>query len=307
MDRRPFYLQALAAVEKAARGSHRHRLAFAPVRYLRGMFYSKFLYPLNHRSLRRKAPLFFGGHMEVLLPAGLDIYLLGAKTHDSEIRLARFMIRHLEEGMAMLDVGAHFGFFSRLGAQLVGQQGRVLAVEAAGNTFQALQLNIAAYPAIEAIRVAASDAEGTAVFYEFPALYSEYNTMDKGQFEHAGWNQRVEPQAVRVPACRMDHLMEEKRHLAQFIKVDVEGAEAQVATGLEQWLTTSYARWLAMEFLAEERHNDSHRRAVRLLAGHGWRPFYIQADGALLACPDIEAYLKEKSLDSDNIIFQPER
>ena len=307
MDRRPFFLQALAAVEKAARGSHRHRLAFAPARYLWGMFYSKFLYPLNHRSLRRKAPLFFGGDMEVLLPAGLDIYLLGAKTHDSEIRLARFLIRHLGEGMTMLDVGAHFGFFSRLGAQLVGQAGRVLAVEAAGNTFQALQRNIAGHPAIEAIRVAASDAEGTAVFYEFPALFSEYNTMDKGQFEDAAWNRNVEPQAIKVPARRMDHLMVEKRCPAQFIKVDVEGAEAQVVAGLEQWLATPHARWLAMEYLAEERHNDSHRRAVLLMAQHGWLPFSIQADGSLLACPDIEAYLKERTLDSDNIIFQPEQ
>lgn len=305
-NKRTRRLKALAAVEKAAQGSPLHRLAFAPSRYLPGMLYSKLLYPLSGRSLRRRALLFFGGSMEVLLPAGLDIYLLGAKAHDSEIRLARFMIRHLEEGMAMLDVGAHFGFFSRLGAELAGPQGRVLAVEAAGGAFAVLLRNLAGHSSIKAIRAAASDEEGLATFYEFPALFSEYNTLDKAQFETEAWRRRIQPKVVKVPARRMDGLMEEEGLRAQFIKVDVEGAEAQVIAGLPKWLAGSGPRWVAMEYLAEERHNESHRRAAQLLAEYRWGPYIIQGDGSLAPCSDIEAHLKAKGLDSDNVVFQPE-
>ncbi len=305
-NKRTRHVHALAAVEKAAQGNHLHRLAFAPTRYFTGMLYSKLLYPLSGRSLRRRAPLFFGGSMEVLLPAGLDIYLLGAKSHDSEIRLARFMIRHLDEGMSMLDVGAHFGFFSRLGAELTGPQGRVLAVEAAGGTFAVLQRNLTGHPSIKAVRVAASDNEGTATFYEFPALFSEYNTLDKEQFEAEAWRRRIQPKTVKVPARRMDCLMEEEGISAHFIKIDVEGAETQVIAGLRKWIAGSGRKWIAMEYLAEERHNESHRRAANFLAKNRWLPCTIQADGTLAPCPDIETHLKERGLDSDNIVFQPE-
>lgn len=300
-------LQNLAAAEKAARGNHLHRLAFARGRYLWGMFYSKLAYPLAGGSRRQLAPLFFGGSMEVLLPAGLDIYLLGAKSHDSEIRLARFMIRCLEEGMAMLDVGAHFGFFSRLGMQLTGPRGRVLAVEAAGGAFKVLQRNTAGYSSVEIVRAAAGGEDGTATFYEFPALFSEYNTLDKGQFEAARWRRGIQPKVVKVPAWRMDRLMENKGFHAHFIKVDVEGAEEQVVKGLEKWLGSRESRWIVMEYLAEARQNESHRRAARFLADHGWRPYAIQADGGLAACPDIETYLQRRGLDSDNVAFLPER
>ncbi|MCB0597603.1 MAG: FkbM family methyltransferase [Lewinellaceae bacterium] len=304
MNKRQDCLQALAAVEKAARGSHLQRLAFAPFRYFWGMLHSKLLYPAGGRSRRQQAPLFFGGAMEVLLPAGLDIYLLGAKSHDSEIRLARFMIRQLEEGMAMLDVGAHFGFFSRLGAALAGEQGKVLGIEAAGGTFEVLRRNIAGHANIEAVRAAASDAEGTVTFYEFPALYSEYNTLEQGQFEGAAWRQGITPREVAVPAYPLDQLMEERNLYAHFIKIDVEGAEAQVVAGLKNWLGHPHARWLAMEYLAEERHNEGHRRAAQLLAEQGWQLFSIRPDGGLQACPDIEGYLREKGLDSDNVVFR---
>ena len=91
MHKQQAYLQALADAERAARGSHLQRLAFARGRYVLGMIHSKLLYPLGVRRLKRNAPLFFGGAMEVGLPAGLDLYLLGAKSHESEIRLARFL------------------------------------------------------------------------------------------------------------------------------------------------------------------------------------------------------------------------
>ena len=53
MNKRQDCLQALAAVEKAARGSHLQRLAFAPFRYFWGMLHSKLLYPAGGRSRRQ--------------------------------------------------------------------------------------------------------------------------------------------------------------------------------------------------------------------------------------------------------------
>lgn len=63
--------------------------------------------------------------MNIALPASTDIYLTGGKSHDSEIRLAKFLIKNLNQGDNFVDIGAHYGYFTLLGAHLVGKGGRV--------------------------------------------------------------------------------------------------------------------------------------------------------------------------------------
>ena len=166
-----------------------------------------------------------------------------------------------------------------------------------------MQRNISTFPQLEAIRAAASDRNGKLTFYEFPPLYSEYNTLAQDQFEAASWRKGINPKAVEVPAYAMDELMNEREFHAHFIKADVEGAEAQVVAGLKEWLNSSSSRWLALEYLAAERHNESHRKAAALLNWQGWKAFSIQTNGTLEACNNIEAHLASQGLDSDNIVF----
>ena len=134
-------IKKLAAIEQLARGSVLGRFFKNPVRYVAAIGYWRLFYPLKKRGKFARARTFFGAEMEVVLPSATEIFLFGAKTHDSEIRLARFLLKNLRPGHTFCDVGAHFGYFTLLASQLVGENGRVIAFEASRSTFEILKKN----------------------------------------------------------------------------------------------------------------------------------------------------------------------
>lgn len=297
------WLNKLSAIEKAANGGPIKRLLYAPFAYLAGVAHHRLIYQLMRYPWETNAPTFFGIPMRVLLPAGLDIYLLNAKTHDSEIRLARYMVKHLQEGHTVIDIGAHYGFFSLLAAKLIGDQGHLIAIEAAPSNFALLEKNLDALTHAQAIQRAASNKKGSLTFYEFPPLYSEYNTTDPVQYEEAVKASGHAGKKIEVPAIQIDDLLHTENLQPNFIKMDVEGAEALVLSGMQHYLSNKQGI-LAMEYLAPDRQNESHQKAANILKAAGWLPYIILKDGQLQACQNIEAYLENHHLDSDNIIWK---
>lgn len=298
------WIKKLNRIEAAAKGSPLKRMLFKPWAYLNGILHHRIIYTATKRPWKRKAITFFGTPMAVLLPAGLDIFLLDAKTHDSELRLARFLIRHLKKGQTVFDVGAHYGFFTLLASKLVGDTGKVLAIEAAPSTFPILTENVASHTNTEAFHIAASDKTGTIRFFEFPPLYSEYNTSDPIQYQQAVKESGVEGKEVLVNALPIDHLIVQENANPHFIKMDVEGAEALVLEGMTKWLNNKQGK-LVMEYLVGDHQDNAHQKAAAILTKYGWNAYSINADGQPIPCPNIEAYLSEIQLDSDNILFQP--
>ena len=297
------WLNKLSAIEKAAKGGPIKRLLYAPLAYLAGVIHHRLIYQLLRYPWETNASTFFGTPMRVLLPAGLDIYLLNAKTHDSEIRLAKYMVKHLQEGQTVIDIGAHYGFFSLLAAKIIGKQGRLIAIEAAPSNFALLEKNLRALAQAQALQRAASNKKGSLTFYEFPPLYSEYNTTDPIQYEEAVKASGHTGKKIEVPAIQIDELLHAESIKPNFIKMDVEGAEALVLSGMQHYLSLQQGV-LAMEYLASDRQNESHQKAASILKAAGWLSYIILADGQLQACQNIEAYLESHHLDSDNIIWK---
>jgi FkbM family methyltransferase len=296
-------LAALGKVEYLAGAGKIRRFLHHPGRYLFAVGFRAFVYPRTRKGVFKTAHTFMGHPMTVALPAGTDLYLTGGKTHDSEIRLARFMIRHLREGGVFWDVGAHFGYFSLLAAHLVGEDaGAVLAFEASGGAFQILQANTRNLKNIQTFHKAVSDAPGLAAFYEFPVLYSEYNTLDVGQFEQENWFQKFKPAKTEVQATTLDAQHAAVPRPPDVIKIDVEGAEYRVLRGAAK-LLTAHRPYVVMEYLEARRGNAAHQKAAELLLQLGFKPNHITAAGDLAPLADIDRYLTEHRLDSDNVVF----
>lgn len=302
MTKKMEWIKHLDRVERLARGGRWRRLRHAPGRYFFGQFFQKVIYPLRPLGLPVLARTFWGRKMQIILPAAMDIFLLGAKTHNSELRLARFLIDRLKEGDRVADIGAHYGFFSLLAAELVGPAGRVEAFEATGSTCEVLQKNVAGMPQVQARHLAISNVGGELDFYEFPTRYTEYNTLYPEQFKGQQWFERRLPQVRKVPAISFDDFCRTNQFQPTLIKIDVEGAEDRVIAGMEK-LLTSIRPVIVMEYLAEDRLNPAHRRAVELLRALGYASRRITEAGKLESCADIEAYLNERNLDSDNLVF----
>lgn len=295
-------LTRLNRIEQLARASRWKRLFYKPFVYVSAILYKGLVYPIVKKEWHVRARTFFGADMKVALPAATELALLGAKSHDSEIRLTRFLLQHLQPGQIFVDVGGHFGFYTLLAAHLVGERGKVFTFEAAPRVFQILKSNTQALPQVEVFHQAVSETSGSLVFYEFPLSHSEYNTLLPVQFEQSEWFHKVPHQKVEVPSVCLDAFFGKVHSQPDFIKIDVEGAEFEVikgATGLLQQHKTV----VAMEFLAAKRGNTEHYRAMALLEKLGYQSYCIDRAGKLKPCSDVEMHLAQKGLDSDNIVF----
>lgn len=289
-------------VEQLANAGKLSRLLHHPARYLYAMILSKMLYPLTHKGSLNEAPLFFGGSMKVLLPAATDIYLTGGKTHSSEIRLARYMIKNLKPGDSFLDIGAHFGYFTLLADSLVGDTGKVYAIEPARETFAILKENVGGHVNIRIFHNAVSDRNEGVSFYEFPVLYSEYNTLEPDKFLKEGWAKKYNPQKTEVQAVTIDGFLQVNDFTPAMIKIDVEGAEVQaVSGGKKTW--TEISPVLVMEFL-DEGYSGTYTTAASVMYSCGYKSFIINEDGTLIETGDILAYMRSHDMASENIVFK---
>ncbi|MCB0516532.1 MAG: FkbM family methyltransferase [Chitinophagales bacterium] len=277
-----------------------------PFTYLSSIFYHKCIYPFRHKGILRKAKLFWGEEMWVQLPAGMEILFTGGKAHDAETRLARFFIHQLQAGDCVIDIGAHYGYFSLLAAYLVGKNGKVLSFEAGKSTLEILQRNVAAHPQIKTFHQAIAAAQGEATFYEFSPLYSEYNTLEIEQFAEKRWFKNNPPEKFSVATRSLDDVIATEKIVPRLIKIDVEGAEAQIVAGSTQ-LLRSQNPFIVMEYLCAARDNLQHQKAAQLLKNEGFMPYAITQEGSLQALTDINAYLQDKQLETDNIVFCKEK
>jgi FkbM family methyltransferase len=296
-------LHLLQQVEKLAHGSKWKRLFKRPVPYVIAILHRVLVFPIQKKSLKKACMTFWGKKMHILLPSSTDIYLTGGKSHDSEIRLAKFLIHTLNQGDTFIDVGTHYGYFSLLAHQLVGPKGKVLSFEASPENFKMLRENARHCKAMETVHAVVSDHEGQYTFYEFPNLYSEYNTLDISQFENEPWLKNNPPVTHDLPGIRLDSFLKEKSIKPDCIKIDVEGAEYMVVKGLEEVLDHQEPV-LVLEFLSEKRGNHQHHKAKEWLGKKAYRPFVINEAGSLKEVPNIEAHLAKQRLDSDNIVFR---
>lgn len=295
-------LEQLKEVERLAHTTRTGRLLHHPFRYLSAILFKDFIYPRTKKEKEKKTRLFNGSMMTIILPSATDIYLTGGKSHDSEIRLARFLIRNVAEGSHFLDIGAHYGYFSLIASELTGAKGKVLALEPARKSGAVLQQNCKDRSNITIIPKAISDQIGEISFYEFPNLFSEYNAINIDQFRDEKWFADFNPVKTTVPTTTVNEITA-KDFKPTMIKIDVEGAELKVIEGGMDFFR-NHSPVIAMEYLAPARGNTEHRKALELLRQTGYQTYVLDQEGVLQQTRDIEQHLEKSGLESDNIIFK---
>lgn len=299
MNRQEIQLQKLSQLAGAGRLT---RFLHNPFKYLYAMYLIHIHYPATHKGSLKTTGLFFGGNMQVLLPAATDIYLTGGKTHDSEIRLAKYLSQNLENGQHFLDIGAHFGYFTLMASSLVGNEGRVLAIEPSKGSFNVLNSNTSGNQNVATRNNAVSDKLEQVSFYEFPVLYSEYNALNIEKFETEEWIKKNNPEKTTVNAVTIDALIAETGINPDIIKIDVEGAEVQAISGGSKTWQTGKAI-VIMEYLDEE-EQSSYTDAADILYNNSYHSYMIKEDGELEEVTDILSYMRQNNLTSENIVFK---
>lgn len=289
------------SVEEIAGLSKIRRLLRNPMKYFYAIAFRDFIYARNKREKLVDATLFYGKRMKIALPASTDIYLTGGKSHSSEIRLAKFLILNLNNGCHFLDIGAHYGYFTLIGSELVANEGLVFSFEPSDKSFSILSDNAAQLKNTFIHKKAVSDSTDNIVFYEFQNLQSEYNSSDVAQFENEEWFHDAPPSKIEVEATTID-LLVQQNFKPDIIKIDVEGAEDKVIQGGINYFK-SHTPQIVMEYLEPKRNNQNHKRAEKLLLGIGYHSHIINQNGVLEPINNIDDYLLSQKLESDNIVF----
>lgn len=156
----------------------------------------------------------------------------------------RFLMRTLAAGDLFIDIGANVGYYTALAIHLVGSEGRVLAFEPDPTSFRYLERTIAANPGAraEAFSVAASARAGRRPLYVSPA-----NRGDNRFHGFHGAMAGIEVETVAIDAV-MESLQSRPVPGKIVVKIDVQGSEGLVVSGMRHTLEKAADLVLLMEF-----------------------------------------------------------
>jgi FkbM family methyltransferase len=296
-------INSLASVERIAKKNKINRMINNPVKYIFSIMYRDFIYPFRKKEIVIKTKLFNGSPIIIALPASTDIFLTGGKSHISEIRLAKYLIKNLHSDSTFIDVGAHYGYFSLIASDIV-KDGKVYSFEPSSKSFNILKRNVSSITNVTIFNKAVSQGNTPIAFYEFDNLHSEYNSTQISQFENEDWFKAIKPNMQKIDSISLSTFCTDNSIYPDIIKIDVEGFENEVIKGAENLLTSSKKKPIViLEYLEPKRGNAAHKEAFSLLSRWGYSSNIISDSGDLIPENDIDGYLLKHSLESDNIVF----
>jgi FkbM family methyltransferase len=169
-----------------------------------------------------------GGRMSVDTRdiVGRYIYYFGVW----EPNLTAWLEQRLRTGDTFIDVGANIGYYSVLASRLVGPEGKVVAVEPQHQSFETLQKNLRINRClnVRCINAAAWDTDDIIPIFTGPALPEGRTSVISALGRECGFKESGK--IVAAPLARIISIPEITT--ARVIKIDVEGAEWQVISGM---------------------------------------------------------------------------
>jgi FkbM family methyltransferase len=140
--------------------------------------------------------------------------------------LTSFIAGWVRPGMTVVDVGANFGYYTILMAELVGPDGRVLAIEPAPQTVALLRktVELNGYSRRTQIIASALAAEpGTGLLWVPDSEPKNANLVGERDIPHGV--------TVDVPVTSLDEITKDGPRI-DFVKIDAEGGEVGVVAGM---------------------------------------------------------------------------
>jgi FkbM family methyltransferase len=187
--------------------------------------------------------------------------------------------QYVRPGDVFLDVGANIGLYSLVAAKLVGDRGRVYAIEPHAVNVISLMQNIAANGLQDRVQVVSTALHNATGVFDF-----NYYSLEPGSAmsqlgeTRDGYEQDFVPVMTELKlAVRVDDLIE--RHGMQpphHIKVDVDGNELQVIEGMTALLGSS-RRPRSVQVEVNKRYREE---LFALLAGAGYAKTHVHYTAA---------------------------
>jgi FkbM family methyltransferase len=150
----------------------------------------------------------------------------------------------LQPHAVVLDIGANFGLYTAIAANIVGKHGRLYAFEANPHTFDFLRRTLYANraltnPNITAVNVLVSNRRGRGTLHYIEQLLGGATSTDFGQSDSPLLDQwRPQLRSVEVEMTTIDEFLPPESQV-DLVKIDVEGHEPFVMMGMEKTIARS--------------------------------------------------------------------
>jgi FkbM family methyltransferase len=201
-----------------------------------------------------------------------------------EMWLTKFIASIVRPGMAAIDVGANFGYYTLLLADLVGPSGRVISVEPNPNVVHHLRNSIAlnGFDRRAQIVAAAAGADCTGDVHLFSPTGEPKNArvVDSAP--------GVDGAVHVVPQISIDSIIGPEQKI-DFVKIDAEGAEAGIISGMTGLLERNKPS-LVLEFNAAR--GAAPAELLRTLEAVYGRIGYIDFSGEVIEA-DVEQLMTQ--------------
>ncbi len=191
-----------------------------------------------------------------------------------EAQDSSFVRNILRTGMTFVDAGANWGFFTLMAAHLVGVSGKVVALEPDPRIFLKLKANVERnnLEQVQVFDMAAADRDSELIF----AAHDESG-------ENWGISRLIEgvsttQKTFTVRSRPLDSLLDDAGlERVDLLKIDVEGAEDMVLTGMQAGLKSFRYRRILLELhpIELEERNHNIREVAEVLVAGGYRGFVL--------------------------------
>jgi FkbM family methyltransferase len=204
------------------------------------------------------------------------------------------VLRAVRQGDVVVDIGAHFGYFTLLFAHLVGEAGRVVSLEPTPSTFSVLQKNTAMLKTVTPLNMAAGCTSGRLEMSDFGLTYSAWNTLSAlSRMPEV----LAKPKArVEVAVIRLDDWCERESIQPTVIKIDAENFEEEVVSGLVRTIEGS------RPLVLMETGSEGAIRASRVLFDLDYRLMVSDQPGVLKLQKDC---IDEALIQNKDVLFVP--
>ncbi len=178
--------------------------------------------------------VFTGQRMRVILPeiVGAEIY----RRTFIEPSLTRVLLDRLRPGMIFVDVGAHYGYYSLVASEAVGQRGLVFAFEPARHTFEVLRTNVGLLDNVKAHQVALHSTSGLMELHDFGISHSALNTLLASARVPDAERRGLRDTTYTVRCVTLDEFLLGEGVMPDVVKLDAEGSELPILHGMSRIL-----------------------------------------------------------------------
>lgn len=203
-----------------------------------------------------------------------------------DIDMTLFLLKYRHADGDFLDIGSNIGYYALLGNQVIGEGGRVVAIEPTPSTYKTLKANVQQHERILPLELAVSDTEGTTTFIDYGYQHAVFNSTKSHDLSFL----RGRGKEFQVPATTLDALCEKYGLRPSILKLDTEGTEAKILKHASKTIAT-YAPVVLLEVGGGEEWKDNNNDSLDLLASSGYAFFEVAQDGTLLPHERQESYI----------------